>query len=188
MKHRRKSAPSKDAYSPLKKARYGRFDPLEAQAYKYVWIGFFIVHTLAVLFGLFCRISYLIGYNEYPDRKAVQTFTQIKLINTMMLIWPVFLIIGTIFTSEKDEMGNDKSKYYKKAFRLNVVCQVILTHAVYYGVFFTTERMKEIAGQDVASGHIFVGFLASGSFLSITIFICQFKDKSSQAYKIFQLI
>lgn len=186
MKIRRKSAPTKEFLN--KEGKYGNFSPFSVQAYKYVWIGYFVVHIAAVIFGVFCRINYVFNNGEYPNRKDVTTFTQFKLINSFMLLWPLLLIAGTFLTVPKDEGGNPNTKFYKQAFKLNVAAQVGLIYAVYFSIFYATEIMKDIAGQEVISGHIFIGFLSSSSFLSTSIYIHHFRDRNTQVYRIFQIL
>lgn len=98
------------------------------------------------------------------------------------------MAFGVFFTTRKDENGNDRSNEFYKAFKLNIIAQLVLTYASFYAIYYTTEKMKSIMGEEVMSGHIFAGLLSTGSFISTTVFIRHFRDKSNKIHRIFELI
>jgi hypothetical protein len=105
-----------------------------------------------------------------------------------MLVWPILFAFGTYFTSAKDENGNDRSSDFSKAFKLNIIAQLVCTYASFYVIYYTTEIMKSIMDEEVMSGHIFAGLLSTGSFMSTTVFIRHFRDKSNNIHKVLELI
>ena len=121
--------------------------------------------------------------DAYPDRK-IGTFTQIRIINRMMLLWPA-LYGGIIYLTCPRDLSNDnKRREFNKNLKLNVIVQIIMVYLMYYTIYYTTELMKHAVGSDVISGHIYTGILACSSFISTTIFMHKYRDPSSPFYKI----
>lgn len=188
MRNRGRSEPAKAARmsTPTKPPHYHK--PLETQAYRFVWIFFYLFMLGCVLSGIFARIAHTFCFGEYPDRKALQTFTQFKLINRYMLFWPIIFAFSSYFTTTKDENGNDVGKLYRKSLRLNVIVQVVMCFVFYYSIYYTTEIMKSTIQEEVMSGHIFTGLLASSSIVSTTVFTHHFRDRNLQTHKIVEFI
>lgn len=187
MRNRHKSEPPKTLHSmPVKKLQ--NFFPLETQAYAFVWLFFYMFMMACVIGGIFVRICYGLIHEKYPNRKELNTFTQIRFLNRYMLVWPVLFAFAVHFTSTKDENGNDRSRQHRKSLKLNVIAQIILCYVFYYSVYYTSEVIKSTLGNEILSGHIFTGLLSSSSFVSTTIFVHHFRDRSSQIHKVFQAI
>ena len=186
MKNRRKTTSDiKREQTPLKES--AKRKPLETQAYATLWKFFFVFFISSVFAGVIFRLIYTVIFEEYPDRKKIATFSQLRIINKYMLIWPViFGIAAKLLT--KDNRDSNSSKNFTKIFRLNVVVQIVMIYFCFYLIYYTTEFIKALYNEEVMSGHIYTGLLSASSFLSTTIFTHHFRSRSNNIYKVFEII
>lgn len=144
--------------------------------------------AVSVILGSFARQFYYLFTKTLPDRKEVRTFTQFKLINQYMLLWPLLFGFSVLYIKPKLITNDREKRSFRKYLKLNVVCQIFMTYLFYYIVYYTTEMLANTFGSEVISGHIYTGILASSSFISTLCFLHKYRDENSSLYKAAEIV
>ena len=171
--------------TPRKRGRISEDAP--EPSYGKIWAIFFIVMAVSVLLGIFSKHFYVITTGNWPNRREVNTFTQFRTINRYMLIWPVIYMAFTYYSSPTNLSDHESVRIFKGYLRSHVFGNVLFIYLFYYTIYYTTELMKSAYGQEVISGHIYTGILASSSFLNTLIFMHCYKE-SNQLYKVGEVV